>query len=101
MLTGILRTEVVLLIVSILALLAGFYVPVRIIAESPPSIMAYGLILFSIPAWLIGSVAAGIAGWRIQKQSGLTPLWRFAWAVCAMNIVSIIAVFLWQPAGVS
>lgn len=95
------RIEVILISISILALLAGLYVPGRIVADSSPSTMTYGLILFSIPAWLIGSVAAGVAGWRIQKQSGLTPLWRFAWIVCAMNIITIIAIFFWQPAGVS
>jgi hypothetical protein len=95
------RLEIVLLAVSVLALLAGLYFPIRILAEPPPSIMTYGLILFSLPAWLIGGFAAGIAGWRIRKHAGLTPLWRLAWALCAINLITIIAIFLWHPAGIS
>ena len=54
---------VFLLALSGIFLLAGLSIPVAIVLDTQPSIMTYGLALFSFPVWFVGA-------WRVD----LSPL---------------------------
>lgn len=84
------------------ALLVGLYVPAAIVLDSSPSIMVYGLVLFSFPLWLIGCVCAAVAGWLLRRgKANRTAFDRIPWLLTALNLLSILLCLVWQPAGIS
>jgi uncharacterized membrane protein len=92
----------VLLVLSGFLLLAGVTLPLAILLETQPSILVYGLVLFSFPVWLVGAILGGVAGWIFMtRPMNSVGMQRIAWALAAINLVAILACLVWQPAGVS
>jgi len=96
------RLPAILLALSGIGLLLGLAIPVAILLDGQPSIMTYGLVLFSFPAWLVGALLAGVSGWWLKSGAPGAAVWqRIAWPLAGLNLLSIVACLAWAPAAIS
>lgn len=87
---------------SVVCLLVGLYSPVMVLLDPGPSVMAYGIVLFSFPVWALGAVSGGLGGYLASRTEGARPrLRRVAWLLGALNLSAVATGFVWSPPGVS
>lgn len=87
---------------SCLAFVSGMYFPLAVLMDSPPSGMVYGMVIVSFPAWTIGVLSGGLAGYLGSRaEDASRRLQRFSWVCGAINATAIVASWLWSPAGIS
>lgn len=96
------RVPAALLIVGCVAFVVGLYFPVWVLLDGEPSAMAYGVLLVSFPAWAVGALSAGGAGYVLKRAEGAMPrLQGFSWLVCGLNVIVAIACAIWSPTAIS
>lgn len=92
----------VFLIVSAVSLAGGSYFPLATLADPGPSALAYGILLVSFPAWALGAISGGVAGYLARRSDRPFGMLQGAsWALCGTNAAAIVACWIWQPAGIS
>ena len=93
---------IILIALSGISLLAGLWFPVAILLDGQPSIITYGLVLFSFPLWIVGAIIGGVSGWLLKSGwPGTVVKQRVAWALVCLNLLVIVACLAWGPAGIS
>ncbi len=94
--------EKLALVASSFLFVTGLGFPLATVADPGPSVFAYGILLVSIPAWLLGAALAGAAAWRLGRRwPESSRMRRLAWTLCAINLVAITVCWIWDPEGVS
>lgn len=87
---------------SFVALVGGLYFPIAILLDEGPSVLVYGLILVSLPAWTLGALSGGLASYLAARTQPVAPsLRRFSWVCAALNLTAIVVGWVWNPPGVS
>lgn len=91
---------------SSLGFVVGLYVPLMVVLDPGPSSMAYGIVLVSFPAWGVGVLSGGVAGYLAGRGEGRVEgraarLARFSWWIGGLNLVALVICLTWQPPGVS
>lgn len=87
---------------SCLGFAAGLYFPLLVLLDPGPSAMAYGIVLVSFPAWGVGALSGGAAGYLAGRAEGEADrLARFSWWIGGLNLVALVLCLIWSPPGVS
>lgn len=91
-----------LLVLSCVAFLVGLWFPIQVLLEPGPSVMAYGVILVSFPAWGVGALVGGTAGYLLRRMPlGRRGLEYLCWLMVGLNLAAVVICYLWSPEGVS
>lgn len=88
--------------VSCVAFVVGLYFPLMVLLDPGPSAMAYGVVLVSLPAWAVGALSGGLAGYLVRRGGGLAPqLEAFSWLIGGLNLAAAVLCLIWRPPGIS
>lgn len=91
-----------LLLLSGVAFIVGLWFPIQVLLEPGPSVVAYGVILVSFPAWGVGALAGGAAGYLLRRTPpGRPGLEALCWLMVGLNLAAVVICHLWSPEGVS
>lgn len=91
-----------MMVVGCVAFAVGLYFPVMVLLDGEPSVMVYGVLLVSFPAWGLGALSAGAAGYVLRRAERAMPrLQGFSWLVCGLNVIAVIACMIWSPVAIS
>lgn len=91
-----------LLVLSCVAFVVGLWFPVHVLLEPGPSVMAYGIILVSFPAWGLGALVGGTAGYLLRRTPKAGSLIEaLCWTMVGLNLAAVAFCYLWSPEGVS
>lgn len=87
---------------SAILFVAGFAFPLATFLDPGPSVLAYGIILVSVPIWVLGAASAGAVAWGLfRRRPEAVRLRRLALLLCALNLAAIALCWVWNPEGVS
>lgn len=82
--------------------LVGLYFPLMVLLDPGPSTMAYGIVLVSLPAWAVGLLSGGLAGYLSSRAGrGASQLKRCSWLLSTLNLAAFFICLIWTPPGVS
>jgi hypothetical protein len=98
----LLRAATTLTLVSCVAFALGLYFPARALMDAKPSVMIYGIVLVSYPAWVTGTVAATVAAYLFLRADETSPrLEQLSWLMGVLNLAAAALTVIWNPPGVS
>lgn len=82
--------------------LVGLYFPLMVLLDPGPSAMAYGIVLVSFPAWAVGLLSGGLAGYLASRAGrGASRLERCSWLISTLNFAALLICLIWTPPGIS
>lgn len=96
------RVPAALMVVGCVAFAVGLYFPVLVLLDGEPSAMAYGVLLVSFPAWAVGALSAGGAGYVLKRSDRVAArLQKVSWLLLGLNVLAAIACAIWSPTAIS